>query len=308
MGCIDDRKSCSACFNSASGTIGARELGSTKCLVKVSNTVTDCKYYDGKITTTQNKADCQTCNSKAYINIFDNANEAGVVVTCSDTVIDTNSPVVCTAGPLNNCDQLLCLGGLPEPATETAPETVCTPECITYDQVSSFTSCNHGCEIKACYSDCPKNSNGVECSASCKPIPPTIELSRVLAENDITYTKGCRTCSAGYELTGTAMVATPTVGTINVGYPTCGTQSIYNCSQGIFTNKDNCYVCSSDYAVASANDTSCSAFTTDPMCRKLSSIWCQECKMSYYFKSQMCTLKAGLIGLSLLALLALFNY
>jgi len=123
------------------------------------------------------------------------------------------------------------------------------------------------------------------------------------------YVKGCRTCKAGFEFGGTKIEATLDTVIKAIGYTTCVTMAaVANCNEGIFHDKANCYVCKSEFAVASANDTSCETFTADANCRKLSSTWCKECKMSYFFNSQMCTLKAGLIGFSMLALLALFNY
>jgi len=118
-------------------------------------------------------------------------------------------------------------------------------------------------------------------------------------------------CNAGKKGSGDALNSKSTEnesGAI-MGYAGCATDlGITNCARGTYASLTECYVCDSEYAVASANDTSCSAFTTDANCRKLSSTWCKECKMSYFFNSQMCTLKAGLIGFSMLALLALFNY
>jgi len=135
--------------------------------------------------------------------------------------------------------------------------------------------------------------------------------NRILGANDPIYTHGCSVCSAGKKGNGTAMTtyAGTTSSDTIVGYPGCTTDlGITNCSRGTNAVLTDCYVCKSEFAVASANDTSCETFTADANCRKLSSTWCKECKMSYFFNSQMCTLKAGLIGFSMLALLALFNY
>jgi len=94
-----------------------------------------------------------------------------------------------------------------------------------------------------------------------------------------------------------------------IGWTTCADDiGLENCSRGTYKNNTECYECASEYAVNGADETKCASFTTDANCRMLSSTWCKECKMSYFFNSQMCTLKAGLIGFSMLALLALFNY
>jgi len=115
-------------------------------------------------------------------------------------------------------------------------------------------------------------------------------------------------CSAGKKGSGTAMVTKASTSS-TVGYPGCDTAlGITNCSRGKKLVLLNCYECASEYAVNGADETECASFTTDANCRMLSSTWCKECKMSYFFNSQMCTLKAGLIGFSMLALLALFNY
>jgi len=125
----------------------------------------------------------------------------------------------------------------------------------------------------------------------------------------VSYVAGCRQCSINY-MNGAYPILTTVSGTDKaIGHTDCVAMSgIENCESQKYPNPTDCYICKSDYAVKSTDETTCVTFTTDANCRMLSSTWCKECKMSYFFNSQMCTLKAGLIGFSMLALLALFNY
>jgi len=116
-----------------------------------------------------------------------------------------------------------------------------------------------------------------------------------------TVTKGCAMCDKGYTGSGT-QVST-------LGYTACSTTGVVtNCEYGLASDNTKCYSCKSDYAVAST-DTSCTAFTTDSNCRKISSTWCHECWHSYYFSSQKCTLAAKLFIYSglIAAVLAFLN-
>jgi len=105
MGCVDDAATCNACFNwGKGGTVGARQLASNACSTAVANAVTDCKIYNGTITSTKTKYDCMECNSKSFLNVTDNATAANIAITCSDTAISTTT---CT-GTVSNCTQTFC--------------------------------------------------------------------------------------------------------------------------------------------------------------------------------------------------------
>lgn len=125
------------------------------------------------------------------------------------------------------------------------------------------------------------------------------------AAGSSTGVKGCALCASGYVGDGT-----PTA----VGYPTCTqTGAISNCAYANRTDKTKCAVCSTGYAVAIANDTSCTAFTTDANCRKLggsTTPWCIECKDGYYFDGKgVCLMSSWMMRASalLVALLMFFN-
>merc|ERR1712017_15727 len=66
-----DKAKCTQCFNWGTGTIGARELKASvnTCLVKVTNAVTGCLMYSGKITSTKLVTDCLACNKLTWLNI-----------------------------------------------------------------------------------------------------------------------------------------------------------------------------------------------------------------------------------------------
>merc|ERR1712113_108076 len=101
---------------------------------------------------------------------------------------------------------------------------------------------------------------------------------------------GCRACKEGYTGSGTQIS--------NVGYTACSTTGIIaNCDYHMSSNNAQCYTCASDYAVASTN-TSCTAFTTDSNCRKLSNTWCSECWHAYYFENTTCILAGKLFVFS----------
>jgi len=143
----------------------------------------------------------------------------------------------------------------------------------------------------------------------CDAIPDNCDNGLCLASTAATpvYTKGCRLCKSGYMGSGTAM--TVTTSSDKVGYPSCVTNTITNCDVGNGLDVTKCLYCASDFAVEMA-ETSCAAFTADSNCRitATAGTWCLECWMAYYFDAKVCVLKAGLIGFSMLALLALFNY
>jgi len=115
-------------------------------------------------------------------------------------------------------------------------------------------------------------------------------------------------CKSGYKGSGDEII-TGTSTSVKVGYVSCVTKTIDNCDVGNGVDKDKCLYCKSDFAVVAA-ETSCAAFTVDSNCRVTATAgtWCLECWMAYYFDAKVCVLKAGLIGFSMLALLALFNY
>merc|ERR1712151_815823 len=90
MGNTDNATTCSSCFNWGSGTIGARQLATGSCANAVANKITDCKYYVGIISgTMKTVGDCMMCNKKTWLNMQDHSTPASIVVTCSDTAIDT---------------------------------------------------------------------------------------------------------------------------------------------------------------------------------------------------------------------------
>merc|ERR1711976_32661 len=104
MGNVDDATTCSSCFNWGSGDIGAKQLATNACASAVSNAITDCKYYNGVITSTMSLQDCAVCDSKTWLNLTDHGTAASRLRTCSDTAVNTTT---CTAVP-SNCDQGLC--------------------------------------------------------------------------------------------------------------------------------------------------------------------------------------------------------
>ena len=118
-----------------------------------------------------------------------------------------------------------------------------------------------------------------------------------------TFVKGCRKCASGYKGNGTLTTA--------LGYASCvNTNVIANCEYADPINNTKCRACKSGYAVASANDTTCEAFTKDWYCRKLGAgFWCQECDDGYYFDGQTCAYSASLMVTSsaLLAIMAFIN-
>jgi len=142
----------------------------------------------------------------------------------------------------------------------------------------------------------------------CDAIPDNCDNGLCLGSkaDPAVYTKGCRLCKSGYMGSGTAMVVDSSV---TVGFPSCVTNTITNCDVGNGLDVSKCLYCASDFAVVMA-ETSCGAFTADSNCRitATAGTWCLECWMAYYFDAKVCVLKAGLIGFSMLALLALFNY
>merc|ERR1711937_156653 len=91
MGNVDNATTCSSCFNWGSGTVGARNLVTAACTTKVTNAITDCKYYSGLSTATKAAHDCGVCDSKTWLNVADNATNASIVITCSDTAINTTT-------------------------------------------------------------------------------------------------------------------------------------------------------------------------------------------------------------------------
>jgi len=67
MSCAEDKTDeCVQCFNWGSGTIGARQVENKKCTNAVANKVADCKYYNGYISTSSKRWDCQMCDGKAW--------------------------------------------------------------------------------------------------------------------------------------------------------------------------------------------------------------------------------------------------
>merc|ERR1712177_192888 len=86
MGNNNDATTCSKCFNWGSGTIGARQLATNACSTKVANSVTDCKYYNGGITSTKTTLDCMMCNSKKWLNITDTNTCKTEVANCDQSV------------------------------------------------------------------------------------------------------------------------------------------------------------------------------------------------------------------------------
>merc|ERR1712048_1025517 len=71
MGNNDNATTCSSCFNWGSGTVGARNLATNACTTKVTNAITDCKYYSGLTTTTKTCSDCGVCDGKTWLNVAD---------------------------------------------------------------------------------------------------------------------------------------------------------------------------------------------------------------------------------------------
>lgn len=105
MGNNDNATTCSSCFNwGAGGTIGARQLAANACTTAVANSVTDCKIYNGLITSTKSMADCMMCKSKDWLNVTNHATPASIAITCSNTSISTTT----CATKVANCEQSVC--------------------------------------------------------------------------------------------------------------------------------------------------------------------------------------------------------
>lgn len=97
-------KTCIACHNWASGTIGAREIKSGACTTKVTNTVASCLYYTGLIAAAKTYNDCRHCNKMTWMNITEKT-KAVSSIACSNTAVSTTT---CKAKVLN-CSQNLCV-------------------------------------------------------------------------------------------------------------------------------------------------------------------------------------------------------
>lgn len=147
MGNNDGATTCSACFNWGSGTIGARQLASNACSTKVANTVTDCKFYKGTITSTKSTSDCMVCNNKTYLNIKDHATASSITVACSNTASSTTT---CKAA-VSNCDQTFCFTN-----TSSTVNTGCK-QCSTGYTGSGTQTSNVG------YASCSKTGAITNC-------------------------------------------------------------------------------------------------------------------------------------------------
>jgi len=114
------------------------------------------------------------------------------------------------------------------------------------------------------------------------------------------YSKRCRKCSTGQKGSGTL--------TTNVGYESCTTQTITNCSISHPLNNLWCFEAAASHVVA-ANNLTAVSFTTDANCRKMSAggTWCSDCKNGYLFNSTTCQLGAQLMAVSGL-IMALFFF
>merc|ERR1711981_125717 len=120
--------------------------------------------------------------------------------------------------------------------------------------------------------------------------------------NNAKYAPGCRQCKNDYKMNGTQ--------TSYMGYASCASQTIKNCTVGSYLNVLHCAACKAGFAVVTA-ETSCLAFTADSGCRKLgiTDKYCNQCTHSYYFDSTKCVLNANLITLGgmFMFVLAFFN-
>jgi len=121
-----------------------------------------------------------------------------------------------------------------------------------------------------------------------------------------TYAKLCGMCASGKAgTTGATNVA-------GLGSADCIATDITNCAFAFVaaaSTVNNCYSCSTGYAVASTLLT-CTAYTTDTNCRVLLADGaCGECVTGYYWNGAICGLTALVSVLSTmsLAILALLN-
>jgi hypothetical protein len=104
MGNNDSATTCSACYNYNLGTTGAKQFSTTTCATAVANTVTDCLWYSGTITSTKALTDCGQCNSKTWMNVS-SVSVGAPTIACSATASSTTT---CTAA-VASCDQSYCL-------------------------------------------------------------------------------------------------------------------------------------------------------------------------------------------------------
>jgi len=70
--------------------------------------VQDCLWYSGTISRTRGVTDCGQCNSKVWMNIY-NENNGPKTIHCSDTSNDDQQNPTCTGTSMTGCDQLTCV-------------------------------------------------------------------------------------------------------------------------------------------------------------------------------------------------------
>merc|ERR1711953_135280 len=137
---------CVGCFNWGSGTIGARELASAKCLVKVSNPVLNCLFYNNIISSTKKYEDCVVCNNKTWLNLTE-ASKNISKIECSDTAVKATT---CKA-KVANCLQSMCVD-------QTSKALVGCKQCMKGYLASGTVLTGTDTSTKLGYTACAKSA------------------------------------------------------------------------------------------------------------------------------------------------------
>jgi len=184
-----------------------------------------------------------------------------------------------------------------------------TQECVLCTTASDWLNITSGTGITTavtCSATAIEPSPGTDCATitDC-----TQNVCHSTGASPATYTPLCAMCA-----TGKAGVTAGTGLHTGLGSEAClTTNAITNCAFHVVsadaTAVNNCYSCSTGYAVASTLLT-CTAYTTDTNCRVLLADGaCGECVTGYYWNGAICGLTALVSVLSTmsLAILALLN-
>lgn len=196
----------------------------------------------------------------------------------------------------------------------TAMTTMIT-DCKQYDGSGSNTTTQNKCLF--CASGYFKNltyTSGTLSAVACSKTAVTLTTACVKIDNceqvvcskNTTEAFGCGMCKKGYYNSGTYTSAIGTTAACTKG------TNVTNCDMTwqSGTSTHSCYYCKSGYAVNAANDTGCTAYTTDKNCRKLqldgTTTYCSVCWDAYYWNATVCKLKAGVVVMgAIMALLSL---
>jgi len=201
-------------------------------------------------------------------------------------------------------------------AVGTHCQTAMTTEvanCKIYDGSGSNTTTANKCLL--CESNHFKNltyTGGALTTIACSKTAITLSTAcakidnceQMVCKDDTTDAHGCQFCKKGY-YNGTYVTG--------MGSSNCiKGVTITNCemSYATGTTTHGCYYCKSGYAVNAANDTGCTAYTTDSNCRKLqldgTTTYCYSCWDAYYWNATKCKLSAGVVVMG--AVMALMSF